>query len=315
MSTAVLAASAMPPPAAARALVEGFAADPDPQRPLAALQENLDKAGAGIIELQGIFRFRVTGEEAVIRDVDARALSARAADFVDAAVDSLGTDRLPNPLPMRRVVSDLGGSGVGNPDLWQERVDASPFGNHTLRVSLVCMLIAGELGFTGEAIQDLGVVALFHDVGYSTREGVVAPTATEPGHPGYPPPFERHGTAGAVTILRQRGFHSAKIVRALALLDHHAPFERPEGPPHLFARILRLAEDYDSLTTRAQGPRYTPVEALRRMQAQSGRLYDPLLLQALVNAMGAYPPGTLLQLDDGRIVESIGLARAPETWD
>lgn len=305
----------VPGKAAMRALVEGFAAEPDPQRPLRTLQEAIDKAGGGAMELQGVFRFRVSGEETVDRQVDARALSARAADFVDAAVDSLGADRMPNPLPMRRVVSDIVDAGFENPDLWDERPDASPFGNHTLRISLVCMLIAEQLGLTGEAIQDLGVVALFHDAGYARREGAVAPTAKDPGHPGYAPPFERHGTAGAAVLLRQRGFHSAKIVRALAVLDHHADFDRPEGPPHLFARILRVAEDYDVLTARARGPALTPVEALRHMHAAAGKAYDPLLIQALINALGAYPPGTMLQLEDGRIVESIGLCRSPETWD
>ncbi len=300
---------AAPTLASARALVVGFAAEADPQRPVAVLQARLDSAGAGAIELQGIFRFRVTGESQTSRSIDTQALTERAADFVDAAVDSLGGGRMPNPLPMRRVVSDLVDAGLGDPDLWLERKGSSPFGNHTLRVSLLCMLVAKELGLTGEAVQDLGVIALFHDVGYSSREGA------GDGEKGFAPPFERHGVAGAVVLLRQRGFHSAKIVRALSVLDHHADHDRPEGKPHLFARILRIAEDYDVLTSRAKGPAWSPLEALRHMGPKVGKAYDPVLFQALVNSLGAWPPGTMLQLEDGRILESVGLARSLESWD
>ena len=39
-----------------------------------------------------------------------------------------------------------------------------------------------------------------------------------------------------------------------------------------------------------------------------------MLLQLLVNALGAYPPGTLLRLEDGRVVRSVAPARGPETF-
>ena len=44
-----------------------------------------------------------------------------------------------------------------------------------------------------EAIQDLGVCAMFHDMGYAAREG--ADQAN--GEHGYAPPYERHASAGA----------------------------------------------------------------------------------------------------------------------
>ncbi len=304
----------VPPLRGLRAVVEGFADDPDPQRPRTALQDRIEDAGGSSIELQGIFRFRVSGEQEGGRQIDGRELTQRAADFVDAAVDNLGADRIPNPLPMRRVVTDIADSGIDQAELWDESASASPFGNHTLRITLLAMLIADGLGLTGEAIQDLGVVAMFHDIGYSTREGAIPASGDDAGHPGYAPPFSRHASAGARVLLRQRGFHSAKIVRALTVLQHHVPHDDEGGCPHLFARILHIAESYDALTTRARGPRLSPPEALQRLQAYSNTRYDPTLVQILINAMGAYPPGTMLQLVDSRIVESVGLARGEETW-
>jgi len=46
----------------------------------------------------------------------------------------------------------------------------------------------------------------------------------------------------------------------------------------------------------------------------AGTRYDGVLLQLLINALGAYPPGSLLKLPDGRIVRSAAPARGPDTF-
>ena len=89
------------------------------------------------------------------------------------------------------------------------------------------------------------------------------------------------------------------------------------GRPPLFARIVRIAEDYDSLTRiRGSGGRQLPPpDALARLVAGAGTLYDPLLLKLFVNLMGRYPPGTILELEDKRWVVVVSGARSPETFD
>jgi hypothetical protein len=39
-----------------------------------------------------------------------------------------------------------------------------------------------------------------------------------------------------------------------------------------------------------------------------------VLFQAFINRMGRYPPGTLLQLADGRVVLTTSVVRSPETF-
>jgi hypothetical protein len=51
--------------------------------------------------------------------------------------------------------------------------------------------------------------------------------------------------------------------------------------------------------------------ALAVMLKWAGTRYDPVLLQLLVNALGAYPPGTLLKLGDGRVVRSVAPPEEP----
>jgi HD superfamily phosphohydrolase YqeK len=177
-------------------------------------------------------------------------------------------------------------------------------GAHTARVARLAMLMGTEIGLSQAHLQDLGVAALFHDVGYTAREGAIPDV-----HPGYPPPFERHAAAGARLLLKQRGFHEARIHRIRGILEHHDPCHGSS----LFGRILRIADDFDNLSTSPQC-KASPAVALGSMAGSVGSAYDPLLFQALVNRLGPYPPGTLLQLGDGRVAYSASLVRSPETF-
>jgi hypothetical protein len=101
-------------------------------------------------------------------------------------------------------------------------------------------------------------------------------------------------------MLRQRGFHEAKMRRVLAILQHHRD-ANDRLHPGLFGRILRIAEDYDTLSRRSG--KLSPTMALAAMQQWAGTRYDAVLLQLLVNALGAYPLGALLaRRRPGRLV-------------
>jgi hypothetical protein len=305
-----------------RSIVEIFANEPDPDAPRTAVSDALVAAGIDHMDLFGVFRFRVTGEQVV----DHRAqgsfqneeqvvdLVDRGADLVQDSLDNLGANRMPNPLPMRRVVTEIIEGGVGAEGLWEEPGVASPFGAHVVRVARLSLILGKALGFSDEAMQDLGVAALFHDMGYGAREGAIAGKDGEEAVDGYAPPYERHAAAGARLLLRQRGFHPAKIQRILATLEHHDDFDGPAGRPSAFGRIIRIAEDFDSLV-RYSGGGLSSGEALARMLAHSGTRYDGDLLQIFVNSLGKYPPGTMLLLLDGSIGVSIGVCRTPESFD
>ena len=66
---------------------------------------------------------------------------------------------------------------------------------------------------------------------------------------------------------------------------------------------------------RKDGGGCTPPQALGKIAAHAGTRYDPDLVQLLVNALGCYPPGTVLELTDGRMVQVRSTARTPESWD
>jgi HD-GYP domain-containing protein (c-di-GMP phosphodiesterase class II) len=284
-----------------RTLVAMVGAAPEATKPRQALQQKLITEGLPHVELLGIFRFQTANEAGR----DPLGVAARAVAVLESSCENLAQDRLPNPLPVRRLVAEILGAGSSTLDSGEP--GASAYATHGYRVTQLALLIGHGLGLSDAYMQDLGVSAMFHDVGYSALEGA---TRT---HPGYPPPFERHAIAGARLLLRQHGFHEAKIRRALCAVDHHLDFDDSGGAPSLFGRIVRIAEDFDNLV-RPGGGALSPAVALGQMQVGACTRYDPTLFQLFVNAVGRYPPGTKLELADGTHVVVTSFARTPETW-
>ena len=293
-----------------REFVWCFAQKPAEDFPRQAMSKLLEERGLSTVQVFGVFRFRLAGEDHQVRQVSGEVILERTRGAVAEAWNNMGHGRLPNPLPLRRAVTEILERGVAGEDLWEEAKTADRHGAHSTRVSRLALLIGTGLGLSEAQLQDLGVAAIFHDIGYAAREGVDEAN----NEPGYAPPFERHGSAGARLLLRQRGFHEARIHRLLAVLEHHEDYDSRAGKPSLFGRILRVAEDYDNLTY-SEECRYCPAMALAYMAGKSGRDYDPLLLQMLINAVGCYPPGTLLRLADGREVRSDSLVRSPASFN
>jgi hypothetical protein len=124
----------------------------------------------------------------------------------------------------------------------------------------------------------------------------------------------RHPVEGARLVLRQRGFSEAKLRRLRAVLEHHRDQADPAGPPSAAGAVLRLAEDYANVV-RLYGARVARADALGAMLKAGGRLYHPALVQAMINALGRYPPGTLVELADGGLGRAAAPARGPDLWD
>ncbi|MFZ5442514.1 MAG: HD-GYP domain-containing protein [Myxococcota bacterium] len=278
-----------------RAVVSVLAGKPAAEHPRAVLVDQLRAAGVNSVEVVGLQRFRMSSDATPAAGVSAteQGLVARVAREVEQSWDLLVAGRQPNMLALRRLVTEVLQADPGHVELWlAPRGTATPHGWHAWRVAQVTLLIARGLGLPPSVQQDFGVAALLHDVGYAV------PGAS----------FEGHPMTGARLLLKQLGFHEAKVRRLDAVLHHHGAFT---SHLPLVARAVRLAEDFDT-ATRAGG--LSPPEALAWLAAGAGREFDPVLTQVLINALGLYPPGTYLALEDGRIVLCASAVRRPELF-
>ncbi len=286
---------------AVKALARALAA---PAGPAGSSRSALAAALKGIaeVELTGRYRFRVKGERSAVK-LALGAVMRRGATVATEAVANLGANRLPNPLPVRRAVIDLVealrenvGRAAAGP--MRRRIATMGAGDqHLLTVTNLALLLGQALGLDDGALSDLGVAAMMHDVGYARG-------ATR----------ETHEGVGLRMLLRQRGFHEGKMRRLRVVLEHHLPFLGETTS--LFARILHIVDDYEVLTSSRPGqlPGIPPPTAQGAMWAARGTEYDPDLLAVFVQLMGVYPPGSLLELSDGRWSVSVSGGRDPERF-
>jgi len=224
----------------------------------------------------------------------------RALELVADLHDQLALQRQPRILPLRRTVMALVDHGQRDlqPLLLTARVrDAPRHATHGVAVCQLAVAVGLSVDLPLPPLCDLGIAALVHDLGYAPWDD-------------RPVGLRDHGTRALEVLLRERGFHAARVQRVLACLDHHADVA---DRPGLLARILRVVDDYDTLTR--PGGSHTPHGGLMRMKGAAGWAYDPVVLQVFVNLMGRWPPGSLVRLDNGAQARVISGARDPVRWD
>jgi HD-GYP domain-containing protein (c-di-GMP phosphodiesterase class II) len=184
---------------------------------------------------------------------------------------------------------------------------------HSVNVSILSIAIGQTLGLARGTLANLGVGALLHDI------GKVAIPADVLGKPGELDSAEwdlmrRHPLEGTKLIMRMPGLPHLMLDALDVALYHHVrcdgggyPAVVRSGPPPALARIVSVADCYDAMTThRAYRVRpHTGYEALRMLLAQDPQAFDPAVLWALVQTVGLFPAGTLLQTESGHTVLSL----------
>lgn len=298
---------ATPSDEAARVLVSGFARPPAGSSPRMALARSLYKRGVKQIELTGIYRYLKSGETRRQDDGTTADLFERAQRTVEQTWNNAISGRVLNALPLRRLVAEILEIGPGSESLWESFEDSPPHIAHAMRVNHLSLVLGTAIGLEDSALQDLGVAALLHDLGYAAPPDIAQGVAQLHHTLG-------HTVLGARMLACRRGFHEAKVRRVLVALHHHRDHANRSGtPPPLFGRIIRIAEDFDNYM-RPDAGALSPPEALSAIVGGSGTRYDPVLVQTFVNVMGRFPPGTLLELEDGRTVRTLSVVQDASTF-
>jgi HD-GYP domain-containing protein (c-di-GMP phosphodiesterase class II) len=180
---------------------------------------------------------------------------------------------------------------------------------HAVNVTLVAVSMGHFLELDRRALADLGVAALLHDVG----KHAVADQVHHPIDQFDPQDWEavrRHPLEGAKLIARSTTLNPTTVRCMHVALEHHlAPGEHgypdmgERWRPSILSRLVAVADCFVSLQTHRseRGARVTPYQALGMMLGPLKSRFDPAMLWALVQTVGYYPPGQLVELDDGTI--------------
>ncbi len=189
---------------------------------------------------------------------------------------------------------------------------------HSVNVCIFSVVIGQRLGLTKLQLYELGLGALFHDLG---KQRIDSAVVTKAGSltPEEWKLMQRHPTEGLLALFWMRGLADVPYRAMLIAYEHHMkldqsgyPASRRPRQPALFSRIVATADGFDAATSKRsyQSQPWTPDEVLRVMRDEPRRGFDPLLVKAMINATGVFPAGTLAILDTFEL--AVVTARNPD---
>ena len=181
--------------------------------------------------------------------------------------------------------------------------------NHSVNVSLLSIALANRAGYPKAELADLGLAALFHDLGKST---IPVEILNKPGE------FtdedwvamRNHPTEGVLALSKLRGITNLPGRMAAASFEHHMNLDFSGYPKlsvpwtaSLTGRILTIADCYDAMTSSRVYRRepMSPSKVLNMMFSKSGKAFDAVLLKLFVNCVGIIPIGSMVMLDTSEL--------------
>jgi putative nucleotidyltransferase with HDIG domain len=176
---------------------------------------------------------------------------------------------------------------------------------HALSVCTLSLAFGRSLGLDKEALMNLGLGALLHDIGEvklleAGRANVVNASIQESAL------LERHTEIGAM-LLRKLGSLPDSVIAIVH--DHH---ERTDGSGYprrltgheigLNTKLVSIVDTYDSITSGLHGIEPLGVdEALKSIYTWRRSLFDELLVEKFIQCIGVYPLGSVVELRTGHI--------------
>jgi putative nucleotidyltransferase with HDIG domain len=185
---------------------------------------------------------------------------------------------------------------------------------HPVSVTVLSLLLGKALSIPEHELQSLGVAAFLHDIGKIRLPDRVrlADTNFAPAEHRF---YQSH-VANSVAIALQMGL-ATDVQRTIA--EHHElmdgsgfPRNVPGAEISMAGKVLALVNRYENMCNPPrQSAAVTPHEALSLIFSQMKDRFDRAVLAAFIRMMGVYPPGSMVQLSDGRfaLVVSVNSAR------
>ncbi len=181
--------------------------------------------------------------------------------------------------------------------------------NHSVNVALLSMALGNRAGYPKVELADLGLAALFHDLGKAT---IPMEVLNKPGE------FteeewamiRNHPTEGALSLTKMRGIANLPGRMASASFEHHMNLDFSGYPKlnvswklSMTGRILMIADCYDAMTSSRVYRRepMSPSKVLGFMFGKAGKSFDATLMKLFMTCVGIIPIGSLVLLDSNEL--------------
>lgn len=227
------------------------------------------------------------------------------AESLEAVLDGNSIDSFSLRFMMTNIIDDLSKSAY---DLLKlstiKRYDPTTF-MHSLNVSILSMFFSSKLGFAKEDVLDLGLAALFHDIGklYISRNIIQkrAKLTDEEYNK-----IKSHTLLGAEVLLKYTG--SIGILPVVVAFEHHLKYDLtgyPKmtffRPPHIASQIVSICDIYDALSQKRNYKNdYPPDMIYKIMIKDKNTAFEPELIEKFFSFVGVWPIGSIIVLSDNR---------------
>jgi HD-GYP domain-containing protein (c-di-GMP phosphodiesterase class II) len=176
---------------------------------------------------------------------------------------------------------------------------------HSVNVCIFSVALGRKLGFSKLQLFDLGMAALFHDVGKSRVPlevlNKVGGLTDEEWRI-----MQAHPWLGVLTLFGLRGYGEIPYRGMIVAYEHHMKVDLTGYPKSLrervlsiYSKIIAVADGFDAATSRRvyQTVPIEPDQVLKEMWENPRRGYDTVVVKAFINLIGIYPVGTCVILD------------------
>lgn len=177
--------------------------------------------------------------------------------------------------------------------------------HHSVNVSILSVALGQRLGLSKKILTELGLVALFHDIGKIEIPNEILNKPTNFTDDEWVI-MKRHPFWGVRALLKLRGFDATSMRSAIVAFEHHMNYDFSGYPKtrkrfelDFYSKIISLADQYDGMTSSRVYSRIpmSPDRALSLMMERAGKQLDPILFKFFINMIGVFPVGTLVMLD------------------
>ena len=176
---------------------------------------------------------------------------------------------------------------------------------HSVNVCIFSVALGKRLGLSKLQLYDLGMAALFHDIGKSRvpqellnkTDGLSELEWVQ---------MSAHPWLGILALFTLRGAEELPYRAMVVAYEHHmkldlSGYPRPARARQMsvFSKIVAIVDSFDAATSRRayQTVPWSPADVMREMRDNPRRGMDPVILKAFINLTGVYPVGTLVVLD------------------
>ena len=273
------------------------------------LGQKLQDAGVSFISVEAPLETDEEAEEEERQKEAAKRTYARTVAVTKEVINSIRLGRTANVKKVKRAVQAIVDQVVNNEvsllGLTTLRdYDEYTF-THSVNVCIFAVALGRKLGLSKLQLYDVGLAALFHDVGKSRVPlevlNKVGGLTDEEWRI-----MQAHPWLGVLTLFGLRGYGEIPYRGMIVAYEHHMKTDLTGYPKSIrprqlsiFSKIIAVADGFDAGTSRRvyQTVPIEPDQVLREMWENPRRGYDPVVVKAFINLLGIYPVGTCVILD------------------